>query len=109
MARYLDPKNDLIFKRIFGENPNLRKRFLSALMPLKADRQIESLEYLPSEQTPDNPARRNLIVDDRDTDEVIEGLEFVLVYRQIREKGQFLEICSGGGFLITEFLSIKNM
>ncbi|MDR0395219.1 MAG: Rpn family recombination-promoting nuclease/putative transposase, partial [Tannerella sp.] len=34
MARYLDPKNDLIFKRIFGEHPHLLVSFLNALMPL---------------------------------------------------------------------------
>ncbi|MDR0711701.1 MAG: Rpn family recombination-promoting nuclease/putative transposase, partial [Prevotellaceae bacterium] len=35
MARYLDPKNDLTFKRIFGEHPDLLKSFLNALMPLE--------------------------------------------------------------------------
>ncbi|MDR3188055.1 MAG: Rpn family recombination-promoting nuclease/putative transposase, partial [Prevotellaceae bacterium] len=34
MARYLDPKNDLTFKRIFGEHPDLLISFLNALMPL---------------------------------------------------------------------------
>ncbi|MDR2775416.1 MAG: Rpn family recombination-promoting nuclease/putative transposase, partial [Tannerella sp.] len=65
MARYLDPKNDLIFKRIFGEHPNLLRSFLNAVMPLKADQQIESLEYLQTEQVPDNPAKKNSIVDVR--------------------------------------------
>ena len=27
MAHYLDPKNDLIFKRIFGEHPKLNKYY----------------------------------------------------------------------------------
>jgi hypothetical protein len=27
MARYLDPKNDLPFKRIFGEHPDLIEEF----------------------------------------------------------------------------------
>ncbi|MDR2763613.1 MAG: Rpn family recombination-promoting nuclease/putative transposase, partial [Tannerella sp.] len=38
MARYLDPKNDLIFKRIFGTHPHLLTSFLNALMPLPPDR-----------------------------------------------------------------------
>jgi hypothetical protein len=29
MARYLDPKNDMLFKRIFGEHPDLMKGFLN--------------------------------------------------------------------------------
>jgi hypothetical protein len=30
MARYLDPKDNLTFKRIFGEHPDLPERFLNA-------------------------------------------------------------------------------
>jgi predicted transposase/invertase (TIGR01784 family) len=76
MARYLDPKNDLIFKRIFGEHPNLLKSFLNALMPLKAEQRIESLEYLPAEQVPDNPAKKNSIVDVRCMDNY--GRQFIV-------------------------------
>ena len=63
MARYLDPKNDLTFKRVFGEHPDLLIDFLNALMPLTPDRLIEEIEYLPSEQVPDNPGKKNSIVD----------------------------------------------
>ncbi|MDR2763879.1 MAG: Rpn family recombination-promoting nuclease/putative transposase, partial [Tannerella sp.] len=55
MARYLDPKNDLIFKRIFGTHPHLLTSFLNALMPLPPDRRIEYIEYLSPEQVPDSP------------------------------------------------------
>jgi hypothetical protein len=34
MARYLDPKNDFTFKRVFGEHPRLLVSFLNAVMPL---------------------------------------------------------------------------
>ena len=63
MARYLDPKNDLTFKRVFGEHPDLLIGFLNALMPLAADRQIEEVEYLPAEQVPDIIGKKNSIVD----------------------------------------------
>ncbi|MDR0724809.1 MAG: Rpn family recombination-promoting nuclease/putative transposase, partial [Prevotellaceae bacterium] len=33
MGKYLDPKNDIPFKRIFGEHPELLISFLNALMP----------------------------------------------------------------------------
>ncbi|MDR1542907.1 MAG: Rpn family recombination-promoting nuclease/putative transposase, partial [Prevotellaceae bacterium] len=46
MRRYLDPKNDLVFKRIFGENPDLAMSFLNALMPLHPNQLIEKIEYL---------------------------------------------------------------
>ena len=63
MARYLDPKNDLTFKRIFGENPDLLIGLLNALIPLSPDRLIEKIEYLSPEQVPDNPLKKNSIVD----------------------------------------------
>jgi predicted transposase/invertase (TIGR01784 family) len=65
MKRYLDPKNDLPFKRIFGEHPELLKSFLNALMPFEKDRHIEDLQYLSAEQVPDSPAKKNSIVDVR--------------------------------------------
>ncbi|GHV54022.1 hypothetical protein FACS1894181_17920 [Bacteroidia bacterium] len=65
MKRYLDPKNDLVFKRIFGEHPHLLKSFLNALMPLEEGRYIESLEYLSPENVPENPLKKFSIVDVR--------------------------------------------
>ena len=65
MKRYLDPKNDLVFKRVFGEHPHLLKSFLNALMPLEEGRYIESLEYLSPENVPDNPLKKFSIVDVR--------------------------------------------
>ncbi|MCL2328112.1 MAG: Rpn family recombination-promoting nuclease/putative transposase [Bacteroidetes bacterium] len=63
MPRYLDPKNDLIFKRIFGEHPNLLIKFLNAIMPLEQGRIIEEIQYLPTEQVPDVVGKKNSIVD----------------------------------------------
>jgi predicted transposase/invertase (TIGR01784 family) len=65
MKRYLDPKNDLPFKRIFGEHPELLISFLNALMPFEENRHIISIEYLPAELTPDNRDKKNSIVDVR--------------------------------------------
>jgi len=63
MARYLDPKNDLTFKRIFGGHPDLVLNFLNALMPFAPDKLINEVEYLPAEQVPDIPGKKNSIVD----------------------------------------------
>jgi len=68
MARYLDPKNDLTFKRIFADNPNLLIKFLNAVMPFESGRHIETIEYLPAEMLPDNPTRKYSIVDVRCVD-----------------------------------------
>ena len=63
MPLYLDPKNDLTFKRIFGEHPELLIGFLNALMPLSPGRLIEEIEYLSPEQVPVSPSLKNSIVD----------------------------------------------
>jgi len=67
--RYLDPKNDLTFKKVFGQHPHLLKSFLNALLPLEPDAQIVNLEYLPSELVPEIPEVRNSIVDVRCIDQ----------------------------------------
>jgi predicted transposase/invertase (TIGR01784 family) len=65
MAQYLDPKNDLVFKRVFGEHPHLLMSFLNALMPLEKGSIIESVEYLSPELVPENPLKKYSIVDVR--------------------------------------------
>jgi len=66
--RYLDPKNDLTFKKVFGEHPHLLRSFLNALLPLGPDQQIVSLEYLTPELVPQIPILKNSTVDVRCVD-----------------------------------------
>ena len=63
--RYLDPKADLTFKRVFGEHPDLVISLLNALLPLDPHQEVTEIEYLPVELVPDNPLRKNSIVDVR--------------------------------------------
>ena len=65
MARYLDPKADVTFKKVFGEHKNLVISLLNALLPLDEGKRVESIEYLPPEMVPDNPDKKNSIVDVR--------------------------------------------
>ena len=65
MSRYLDPKSDLVFKKIFGQHPNLLKDFLNAILPLPYDCVIENVTYLQPENIPDLPNFKNSIVDVR--------------------------------------------
>jgi predicted transposase/invertase (TIGR01784 family) len=74
MARYLDPKNDLTFKRIFGEHKHLCISLLNSMLPL--DNPIVSIEYLPIELTPAIPEKKNSIVDVRCTDQI--GRQFIV-------------------------------
>ena len=50
--RYLDPKADLTFKKIFGEHKDLLISLINALLPLNDDEMVESVEYLPPELVP---------------------------------------------------------
>ncbi|MBR4171261.1 MAG: PD-(D/E)XK nuclease family transposase [Kiritimatiellae bacterium] len=51
MAKYLDPRADVTFKKVFGEHKNLLIGFLNALLPLDEGGRIESVEYLPPKLT----------------------------------------------------------
>lgn len=79
--RYLDPKADLTFKKIFGEHKDLLMSLLNALLPLEKDRQVESLEYLPAELVPDLPLGKNSIVDVRCKDK--KGRKFIVEMQMI--------------------------
>lgn len=79
--RYLDPKADLTFKRVFGEHPDLVMSLLNALLPLTAEQEITDIEYLPSEMVPENPLRKNSIVDVRCKDKA--GRQFIVEMQMI--------------------------
>ena len=45
--RYLDPKADLTFKKVFGEHPDLVISLLNALLPFdEPEEEIAEIEYL---------------------------------------------------------------
>ncbi len=86
--RYLDPKNAIVFKRIFGEHPLILRSFLNALLPLPEDGPIVSLEYLNPEQVPQLPLLKNSIVDVRCRDQ--QGRQFI-VEMQMNWTSAFLQ------------------
>jgi predicted transposase/invertase (TIGR01784 family) len=68
MSRYLDPKADVVFKKIFGDHPKLLISFLNAVLPLPANSPIVTLDYLQTEQVPVIPEFRRTIADVKCTD-----------------------------------------
>jgi len=67
MAHYLDPKNDLTFKRVFGEHKHLCMSLINSMLPLKNP--IVHIEYQTGELIPElADILRNTIVDVRCTD-----------------------------------------
>ena len=63
MPKYLDPKADLTFKKIFGQHKHLVMSLLNAVLPLPDGMEIKSVEYMPNENIPDNPGKKYSIVD----------------------------------------------
>lgn len=61
--KYLDPKADLTFKKIFGKHPDLLTSLLNALLPLGENEQIRKIKYLPTELVPELYQHKNSIVD----------------------------------------------
>jgi predicted transposase/invertase (TIGR01784 family) len=77
IIHYLESIADLPFYRIFGKHADLLTSFLNALMPFEEGRHIVSLEYLSQDQLPDNPAKKDSIVnvkckDNFDRDFIVE-------------------------------------
>ncbi|MCL2727959.1 MAG: Rpn family recombination-promoting nuclease/putative transposase [Bacteroidales bacterium] len=67
MAHYLDPKNDLTFKRVFGEHKHLCMSLINNMLPLQ--KPVVNLEYQSGELIPRlTDVLRNTIVDVRCTD-----------------------------------------
>lgn len=79
--KYLDPRADLTFKRVFGEHPDLVMSLLNALLPLSPGEEITGIEYLPSELIPENPLRKYSIVDVRCKDKL--GRHFLVEMQMI--------------------------
>ena len=76
MSRYLDPRADVVFKKIFSDHPPLMKSFLNALLPLPDDAQIVELKTLAPEQVPDLPIFKRTIADVHCTD--AKGRHFIV-------------------------------
>ena len=75
MAKYLDPKADLTFKKIFGEHPDLVMSLLNALLPLENGKEICDIHYLSPERVPRTEEGKDSIVD---------------VYCETNDKRQFI-------------------
>ena len=75
MAHYLDPKNDLTFKRVFGEHKHLCMSLINSMLPL--EKPIVDIEYKTGELIPElTKILRHTIVDVRCTD--ADGRQFLV-------------------------------
>ena len=64
--RYLNPKADLTFKKVFGKHPDLVISFLNALLPFETpEEEIREVTYMNPELMPRSPLGKDSIVDVR--------------------------------------------
>ena len=71
MSRYLDPTNDVSFRKLFGveEHKSLLISFLNSILNLKGDRKIKEVALLPKDQAPLIKETKSSILDVKCTDE----------------------------------------
>ena len=71
MSRYLDPTNDVSFRKLFGteEHKSLLMSFLNSVLSLEGDRKIKEVQLLPKDQAPLIKETKSSILDVKCTDE----------------------------------------
>ena len=65
LSKFLNPKNDIAFHRIFGteQNKDILIHFINDVLELKGGDSIKEVTFLPTIQTPEIAAKKQSIVD----------------------------------------------
>ena len=74
--KFIDPKNDVVFKKIFGQHPEILKSFLNSMLPLQEGHEIVELSYLSPEMLPETFLEKFTSVDVRCIDNT--GRQFLV-------------------------------
>lgn len=86
-SKYLDPKNDVAFKKIFGteKNKDILIHFLNDMITFKENSPIITVTFLKTVQDPVTAAKKTSIVDILCTDE--KGNQYIVEMQVAKEKG----------------------
>ena len=84
MEKFADPKNDLVFKKLFGnkENKELLIDFINKVLP---DKHVQDIEYLPTNMEPEIRIKKQSILDVLCTDK--NGSKYIIEMQNAKEKG----------------------
>jgi len=90
MTKYLNPTNDVAFKKLFGteEHKNLLINFLNTILHLKGNRKIKTVEFLPNDHRQASKNDKLSILDIKCTDK---GNASYIVEMQNRKSASFLK------------------
>src|SRR4029079_10400402 len=86
-SKYLDPKNDVAFKKIFGteKNKDILIHFLNDMLTFKEKSPIREVTFLQPVQNPDIASKKTSIVDILCSDE--KGNKYIVEMQVAKEKG----------------------
>lgn len=87
LSKFLDPKNDVAFKKIFGseKNRDILIHFLNDMLVFKERKPIVDVQFLRTVQDPDIAAKKTSIVDIMCTDQA--GNHYIVEMQVAKEKG----------------------
>lgn len=87
LSKFLDPKNDIAFRKIFGseKNQDILIHFLNDMLIFKEKKPIKEVQFLKTVQDPDLAAQKTSIVDLMCTDEA--GNRYIVEMQVAKEKG----------------------
>ena len=87
LSKFLDPKNDVAFKRIFGteKHKNILIHFLNDMLGFSNKDKIQSISFLKTAQDPDIASKKQSIVDVLCTDE--KGNQYIVEMQVARTPG----------------------
>ena len=86
-SKFLDPKNDIAFRKIFGTKANkeILIHFLNDVIPFTGQRPIVEVTFLPTVQDPEIAAQKSSIVDVLCVDD--QGATYIVEMQVARERG----------------------
>jgi predicted transposase/invertase (TIGR01784 family) len=76
VPRFFDPRNDIAFKKVFVNHPDLTLSFLNSTLRLHGNRIIKKVEFLPTERLPMTAESKKSILDVLCTDE--KGTQYII-------------------------------
>src|ERR1700730_15344369 len=87
LSKFLDPKNDVAFKRVFGseKNKDILIHFLNDMITFKEKGRISDVTFLKTVQDPDTAVLKTSIVDILCRDD--KGNQYIVEMQVAKEKG----------------------
>lgn len=76
VQRYFNPRNDVAFKKVFVDHPDLTLSFLNSTLRLHGSRTIKTIEFLPTERLPMTAESKKSILDVLCTDQ--QGSQYII-------------------------------